>query len=390
MDTYHEGDCVLVESTLLRQGPKTARGTKKGKELKPQAQIGGNEAWIPRHVLLRPQNEGGVNTAPAMSLGQQNVSAESRATCAAPPLDSKAGLVWNTFMLRKQSLSRSTRRHAVDDEDGNEHASEDVNDVAEAPWPFDDEDQASEGRDLECYGISGNKHDTDDNEDDDIQDDDDDNDDDDVVGDDCYDATRAHRSRNDLPPPEKLDDWLKSCPKKHRSRLANGWRSSLGSKALLGNHSGFRHVFKANYSDEQGTQYWQTRVSYKGKKHYVGCFTDRVEAARAADRKAVELGMLAHEINYPEEFDQHVALITRYRRSGLAKYDSTLKSLDPDIEQPTESKCEVSGRSTPTLMVHRDNQGDDLAEFVARPRRSDYQNERNLKRANKTGYVGGG
>jgi HNH endonuclease len=44
---------------------------------------------------------------------------------------------------------------------------------------------------------------------------------------------------------------------------------------------------------------WRARVCYKGRKHHIGLFTDEVEAARARDRKAVELFGEFARLNFP-------------------------------------------------------------------------------------------
>lgn len=46
---------------------------------------------------------------------------------------------------------------------------------------------------------------------------------------------------------------------------------------------------------------WLARVSSKGRRHHVGTFADEVEAARARDRKAVELFGRFARLNFPEE-----------------------------------------------------------------------------------------
>jgi hypothetical protein len=46
---------------------------------------------------------------------------------------------------------------------------------------------------------------------------------------------------------------------------------------------------------------WRARVSYKGRKHHVGLFDDQVEAAKARDRKAIELFGQYARLNFPQE-----------------------------------------------------------------------------------------
>ena len=47
---------------------------------------------------------------------------------------------------------------------------------------------------------------------------------------------------------------------------------------------------------------WRARVNCKGRRHHVGTFTDQVEAARARDRKALELFGRFARLNFPDEF----------------------------------------------------------------------------------------
>jgi hypothetical protein len=46
---------------------------------------------------------------------------------------------------------------------------------------------------------------------------------------------------------------------------------------------------------------WQAAITCKGKKFHVGLFDDEVEAARARDRKAIELFGQFARLNFPEE-----------------------------------------------------------------------------------------
>jgi hypothetical protein len=46
---------------------------------------------------------------------------------------------------------------------------------------------------------------------------------------------------------------------------------------------------------------WQAAITCKGKKFHVGFFDDEVEAARARDRKAIELFGQFARLNFPEE-----------------------------------------------------------------------------------------
>ncbi len=77
-------------------------------------------------------------------------------------------------------------------------------------------------------------------------------------------------------------------------------RQNLGNRGPRGGSSRFvgvsRHAGK-----------WEAKIIYHGKRFYLGRYNDEVEAAKARDRKAVELlGPYAY-LNFPEDwtFDKH-------------------------------------------------------------------------------------
>jgi len=152
--------------------------------------------------------------------------------------------------------------------------------------------------------------------------------------------------RSDLPQDsEEFQKWLDSRYHRSRSRLAHGWRKSLGFRSKSGESlSGYRFVFRTSVVNKEGG-IWQARVSINGQKHYVGVFVDPENAARAADRKAVELGMWPHELNFPEDFDRHKAFLAKSIRGAerVAGRDNVFKSLEV-----TDSVSAV-GTSTPPL-----------------------------------------
>jgi hypothetical protein len=62
------------------------------------------------------------------------------------------------------------------------------------------------------------------------------------------------------------------------------------------------HGFKGiTYDGRRKITPWTARIEYKGKRKYIGNYKTKEEAARAYDRKAIELnGEFAH-LNFPEE-----------------------------------------------------------------------------------------
>ncbi len=64
-----------------------------------------------------------------------------------------------------------------------------------------------------------------------------------------------------------------------------------------GASSRFRGV---NYN--RRSRRWTVRITFKGKRLFLGYFTDEEEAARAYDRKAVELFGESAKLNFPEEW----------------------------------------------------------------------------------------
>ncbi|NJD01339.1 MAG: hypothetical protein FIA99_01780 [Ruminiclostridium sp.] len=55
-----------------------------------------------------------------------------------------------------------------------------------------------------------------------------------------------------------------------------------------------------SWNKEKGK--WEARIRYKGKKFHLGCFDVEEDAAKARDRKAVEIYGEHANLNFPEEF----------------------------------------------------------------------------------------
>jgi hypothetical protein len=182
--------------------------------------------------------------------------------------------------------------------------------------------------------------------------------------------------RDDVPTStEDYQEWQKNVDARHRNRLAQGWRQSLGSRvSLAGNSSGYRNVFRTN----QDPPRWFARVSHRNEKYHVGVYAEKIEAARAADRQAVMLGFKAFELNFPEHYDRHVALIKAPVKA--AKETAAVPDMRAAEAHPPRS-------ATPPQQTEDLASGDLVEDFVKLPQRSGDAGA-NLSRPNKTGFRG--
>jgi hypothetical protein len=48
---------------------------------------------------------------------------------------------------------------------------------------------------------------------------------------------------------------------------------------------------------------WESKIKFRGKTIHLGLFVSEVEAAKAYDSKARELGWPEYGLNFPSEFD---------------------------------------------------------------------------------------
>lgn len=93
-----------------------------------------------------------------------------------------------------------------------------------------------------------------------------------------------HRFVVNAPPGKLVDHWSRDGLDNRRAnlRLATNAQNTANKGIAINNTSGFKGVTR-----HRGK--WQASVETGGKCHYCGLFTDLAEAARAYDRKAVEL-----------------------------------------------------------------------------------------------------
>ncbi len=67
-----------------------------------------------------------------------------------------------------------------------------------------------------------------------------------------------------------------------------------------GKRQGSKSRFKGVSRMKNGK--WYARTNFNGEPVYLGCFDDEIEAARAYDRKVVELGIEFARLNFPKEW----------------------------------------------------------------------------------------
>jgi len=94
-------------------------------------------------------------------------------------------------------------------------------------------------------------------------------------------------------------------------RVCTHPENSRNTSKPHGTSSRFRGV---TYLKDRGK--WRAKIQFEGKSVYLGLFTDEVDAARAYDRKAVELFGEFARLNFPEEWP------ARRRRKICAKRSS--------------------------------------------------------------------
>jgi hypothetical protein len=80
-------------------------------------------------------------------------------------------------------------------------------------------------------------------------------------------------------------------------RVCTHQENACNRSKKRGTLSRFRGV---NYSKDCGK--YRADIYYKGQNFFLGYFTDEIEAARAHDRKAVELSPEFARLNFPEEW----------------------------------------------------------------------------------------
>eukprot|EP00277_Geminigera_cryophila_P019839 CAMPEP_0179490974 /NCGR_PEP_ID=MMETSP0799-20121207/65799_1 /TAXON_ID=46947 /ORGANISM="Geminigera cryophila, Strain CCMP2564" /LENGTH=593 /DNA_ID=CAMNT_0021307311 /DNA_START=117 /DNA_END=1898 /DNA_ORIENTATION=+ len=81
------------------------------------------------------------------------------------------------------------------------------------------------------------------------------------------------------------------------------FKKLLGSRAgSASTMSGFFHVFRYGVPLANGNFRWSAKVAWKAKHHHVGVYDCKTAAARAADMKALHLGVPSAKFNFPQYY----------------------------------------------------------------------------------------
>jgi hypothetical protein len=103
-------------------------------------------------------------------------------------------------------------------------------------------------------------------------------------------------------PPDKWVDHIDGNTldnRKSNLRLCTQAQNQMNMRMSRRNTSGYRGVVFDKRPHQQNRP-WQATVSFKGKPVYVGCFATPEEAARAFDKKALELRGEFAQLNFPK------------------------------------------------------------------------------------------
>jgi hypothetical protein len=91
--------------------------------------------------------------------------------------------------------------------------------------------------------------------------------------------------------------------RKENLRICTAAENKQNRAAGKNNTSGFKGV-----SRHKRTNSWHARIGHNKKPIHIGCFEDKEEAARAYDRKAIELHGEFAQTNFPIEDYANIAL----------------------------------------------------------------------------------
>jgi hypothetical protein len=126
-----------------------------------------------------------------------------------------------------------------------------------------------------------------------------------IVGDKAY-AIRSHKGKTILmhreimqPPPGMVVDHINGQSLLNRRgnlRVCTPLQNRYNSRPR-----GKKSRYKGVRLDEETGKWW-AEIVHKGVKYWLGTYDSEVEAARAYDRKAVELQGVYARLNFPEEW----------------------------------------------------------------------------------------
>ncbi len=139
---------------------------------------------------------------------------------------------------------------------------------------------------------------------------------------DHIDGNRANNSRSNL-------------------RLCTCSENGYNNVKRIGSASRFKGVFRRKKDGR-----WYAMVFFRGKYIWLGFFDDEVEAARAFDRKAVELGIVFARLNFPEEWPPE------RRQEVYAKHPDPAGKRTTDKPEP-KREAAATGAKTPTSKINK-------------------------------------
>ena len=112
-----------------------------------------------------------------------------------------------------------------------------------------------------------------------------------------------HRLITDAPKDKEVDhisgDTLDN--RKSNLRLCGQFENQQNRERSRPNKSGYKGVWRLPQVKESASKPWCARLYHKGKSHYLGTFGTAAKAARAYDKKALELHGEFVNLNFPQE-----------------------------------------------------------------------------------------
>ena len=107
---------------------------------------------------------------------------------------------------------------------------------------------------------------------------------------------KAHRSILKVPKGLVVDHINHNTLDNRKSnlRICTDAQNKMNCKMYINQKVGFKGVYKHNNG-------YVAQISMKGKKHYIGFYSTKEEAAKAYDKKAIERSKEFNFLNFPKE-----------------------------------------------------------------------------------------